>query len=120
MEIQDIQISLILDQYMAWLDRRRALDLEIASEFITMASQLTQHLCFLSALLTLPPSYPKPLQPSSSILFPQLLCNLHQRIVTGDFDRTLHIQNPVAGFLGAPDVSSCHIFFPSHRNVSPS
>ena len=40
MEIQDIQISLILDQYMAWIEKRRALDLEVASEFITMASQL--------------------------------------------------------------------------------
>lgn len=40
MEIQDIQISLILDQYMAWIAKRRALDLEVASEFITMASQL--------------------------------------------------------------------------------
>lgn len=40
MEIQDIQISLILDQYMAWMAKRRALDLEVASEFVTMASQL--------------------------------------------------------------------------------
>ena len=40
MEIQDIQISLILDQYMAWMDKRRALDLEVASEFVTMAAQL--------------------------------------------------------------------------------
>ena len=40
MEIQDIQISLILEQYMAWMDKRRALDLEVASEFISMASQL--------------------------------------------------------------------------------
>ena len=40
MEIQDIQISLILDQYMAWMDRRKEMDLEIASEFVTMAAQL--------------------------------------------------------------------------------
>ena len=40
MEIQDIQISLILDQYLAWMDRRRELDLEVASEFVTMAAQL--------------------------------------------------------------------------------
>ena len=40
MEIKDIQISLILDQYLAWMDRRRELDLEVASEFVTMASQL--------------------------------------------------------------------------------
>ena len=40
MEIKDIQISLILDQYLAWMDQRRQLDLEVASEFVTMASQL--------------------------------------------------------------------------------
>lgn len=40
MEIQDIQIALILDQYMAWIEKRRAMDLEVASEFIIMASQL--------------------------------------------------------------------------------
>ena len=36
MEIKDIQISLILDQYLAWMDQRRQLDLEVASEFVTM------------------------------------------------------------------------------------
>ena len=40
MEIQDIQISVILDQYLEWMDRRRELDLEVASEFVTMAAQL--------------------------------------------------------------------------------
>ena len=40
MEIQDISISLICDQYMAWLARRQEMDLEVASEFVTMASQL--------------------------------------------------------------------------------
>lgn len=40
MEIKDIQISLILDQYLEWMNRRKELDLEVASEFVTMASQL--------------------------------------------------------------------------------
>jgi len=40
MEIKDIQISLILDQYLQWIDQRKELDLEVASEFITMASHL--------------------------------------------------------------------------------
>ena len=40
MEIQDISISLICDQYMAWLARRQEMDLEVASEYVTMASQL--------------------------------------------------------------------------------
>ena len=41
MEIQDISISLICDQYLAWLALRRSMDLEIASDFVAMASQLT-------------------------------------------------------------------------------
>ena len=40
MEIKDIQISLILDQYLQWMNKRKELDLEVASEFITMASHL--------------------------------------------------------------------------------
>lgn len=40
MEIKDIQISLILNQYLEWMNRRKGLDLEVASEFITMASYL--------------------------------------------------------------------------------
>lgn len=39
-EIEDISISLILDQYLEWLHLRQQLDLEVASEFITMASHL--------------------------------------------------------------------------------
>lgn len=39
-EIQDIPIALILDQYLAYLEDRRQLDLEIASDFITMAAHL--------------------------------------------------------------------------------
>lgn len=39
-EIRDIQISVILEQYLAYLDQMKKMDLEIASEFITMASQL--------------------------------------------------------------------------------
>ena len=40
MEIQDISISLICDQYVEWLNRREQMDLEVASEFVTMASHL--------------------------------------------------------------------------------
>ena len=40
MEIQDISISLICDQYIAWLEQRQKMDLEVASEFVTMASHL--------------------------------------------------------------------------------
>lgn len=40
MEIQDIQISLILEQYLAWMDRQKELNLDVASEFVAMASHL--------------------------------------------------------------------------------
>lgn len=40
MEIKDIQISLLLDQYLEWMNKRKELDLEVASEFVTMASHL--------------------------------------------------------------------------------
>ena len=39
-EIQDIPIALILEQYLAYLEERRQLDLDIASDFITMATHL--------------------------------------------------------------------------------
>jgi len=39
-DIQDVSISAILEQYLAYLDEMKRLDMEIASEFITMASHL--------------------------------------------------------------------------------
>ena len=39
-EIRDIVISDILDQYLAYLDEMQSMDLEIASEFVQMASHL--------------------------------------------------------------------------------
>ena len=39
-EIQDIPIALILDQYQAYLEQRQRMDLEVASEFIAMAAHL--------------------------------------------------------------------------------
>ena len=40
MEIQDISISLICGQYLTWLERRQKMDLEVASDFVSMASHL--------------------------------------------------------------------------------
>ena len=40
LEIKDIQLSLILDQYLEWMDRRKEMDLEVASEFAAMAAHL--------------------------------------------------------------------------------
>ena len=39
-EIRDIQISELLDQYLAWMAQREELNLEVASEFVTMAAHL--------------------------------------------------------------------------------
>lgn len=39
-EIRDIKIADILDQYLAWLEQMQSMDLEIASEFVQMASHL--------------------------------------------------------------------------------
>ena len=38
--IADIQIASILEQYLAYLDEMKRMDLEIASEFVEMASHL--------------------------------------------------------------------------------
>ena len=39
-EIQDIRIAELTDQYLAWLEERKAMDLDVASEFVQMASHL--------------------------------------------------------------------------------
>ncbi len=39
-EIKDIKISVILEQYLSYLAEMESMDLEVASEFIAMASQL--------------------------------------------------------------------------------
>ncbi len=39
-EIKDISIAMILDQYLEYLERRQQMDLEVASEFVTMAAHL--------------------------------------------------------------------------------
>ena len=39
-EIQDVSISSILEQYLAYLDEMKRMDVEIASEFTAMASHL--------------------------------------------------------------------------------
>ncbi len=39
-DIYDIPISLILDQYLEYLEEMRKMDMEVAGEFVTMASEL--------------------------------------------------------------------------------
>jgi segregation and condensation protein A len=40
MDIRDIQIAIIFDQYMEYVEEMKRMDMEIAGEFITMASEL--------------------------------------------------------------------------------
>lgn len=40
MEISEIRLSLILDQYLEWMEHRKEMDLEVASEFVAMAAHL--------------------------------------------------------------------------------
>ena len=40
LSIRDIPLAELLDQYLAWMAARRELDLEVAGEFIAMASHL--------------------------------------------------------------------------------
>lgn len=40
MEIKDIQISVILEQYLEWMAQREQMNLDVASEFVTMAAHL--------------------------------------------------------------------------------
>ena len=39
-EIRDLSLASLLEQYLQWIDLRQSLDLEVASEFIAMASHL--------------------------------------------------------------------------------
>ncbi|MDD6799319.1 MAG: segregation/condensation protein A [Firmicutes bacterium] len=57
-DIYDIPIALILDQYMAYLDEMRRLDMEIAGDFIVMAAELM--LIKSRMLLPKPPSEEEP------------------------------------------------------------
>ena len=40
MDIAELRITELLEQYIAWMETRRRLDLEVASEFVAMASHL--------------------------------------------------------------------------------
>lgn len=55
MDICDIRISVIFDQYMEYLEKMRAMDMEIAGEFIVMASELM----FIKSRMLLPKIEPE-------------------------------------------------------------
>jgi segregation and condensation protein A len=50
-EIRDVKISVILEQYLQYLDEMKKIDLEIASEFVSMAS----HLIYIKAKMLVAP-----------------------------------------------------------------
>lgn len=50
-EIRDVKISIILEQYINYLDEMKNMDLEIASEFVAMAS----HLIYIKAKMLVAP-----------------------------------------------------------------
>lgn len=50
-EIRDIQVSLILEQYTAYLEEMKAMDMEVASEFVQMAA----HLLYIKTKMLLQP-----------------------------------------------------------------
>ena len=49
-EIQDVSISAILEQYLGYLDEMKRMDMEIASEFLEMAAQLV----YIKSVMLLP------------------------------------------------------------------
>ena len=50
-DIMNIPIALICDQYMEYIEQARAMDLELAGEFIVMASELL----YIKSKMLLPP-----------------------------------------------------------------
>ena len=46
MDIKDIKIALIFEQYMEYVETAQKMDMELAGEFITMASELMLIKCF--------------------------------------------------------------------------
>ncbi|MDR0916865.1 MAG: segregation/condensation protein A [Oscillospiraceae bacterium] len=56
-EVRDISVSQILEQYLTWLDEMAEMDLDVASEFVAMAS----HLMFIKSRTLLGDSEPEEL-----------------------------------------------------------
>ncbi len=78
MEIQDIQISLLLEQYLEWMARQKALNLDVASEFVAMAS----HLLFIKTRMLLAMD-----QEESVSEMEELVAALEQRKRSEDYAR---------------------------------
>ncbi len=62
-DIMNIPVSLICDQYMAYIEQARAMDLELAGEFIVMASELL----YIKSKMLLPRIEPDEEDPRASL-----------------------------------------------------
>ena len=62
-DIMDIPISIICDQYMQYIEQARAMDLELAGEFIVMASELL----YIKSKMLLPRTEPDEEDPRASL-----------------------------------------------------
>lgn len=63
LDITDIPIALICDQYMAYIAQARAMDMELAGEFIVMASELL----YIKSKVLLPHTDPEEEDPRTSL-----------------------------------------------------
>ena len=63
MDIKDIQISVLCDQYMEYIEQMEAMDIELAAEFIVMAS----HLMHIKSKILLPRANPEEEDPREAL-----------------------------------------------------
>ena len=80
MEIQDISISLICDQYMQYITEAQAMDMELAGEFIVMASELL----YIKSKMLLPRAEPDEEDPRASLAEALLLVNIKKHMIRHD------------------------------------
>lgn len=101
MEIQDISISLICDQYLAWLAVRQDMDLEVASEFVAMAS----HLVYIKTRMLLSIEDEEAQSEMEALIqsleerrrnemYVQVKAAAEQLSPLGEFGRNIHTRNP--------------------------
>ena len=86
-DIMDIPITLIFDQYMEYLDQMRKLDMDIAGEFIVMASEL---MLIKSRMLLPRPEGEDPTEDPRTKLANALIEYKHAKEVAEELDELVH------------------------------
>ncbi len=86
-DIMDIPISLIFDQYMEYLDQMRQMDMDIAGEFIVMASEL---MLIKSRMLLPRPEGEDPAEDPRTKLANALIEYKHAKEVAEELDELVH------------------------------